>query len=199
MYNIYDKHGEVMTEDAKIRFLFKKVQHTGLASAIEAMKAKITTEQPGAVTYTTVANHLSTAVSELPDYLSRNQKVSGVNGSSFNNQNHLSILNADGTINTGHHTDWMGMGAENCKKVNDERACHGLGENKSKSPNSNRGRAKANKINQITQLQASNLAHKKTIASLKRNNGIKSDDDTTDIEDAGNSFGGKSKKTKSKF
>ena len=31
------------------------------------MKAKITTEPPGTVTYTTVANHLSNDVSELPD------------------------------------------------------------------------------------------------------------------------------------
>ena len=44
MYNIYAQHKEEMTKDAKIRFLFKKIQHTGLSSAIEAMKAKITTE-----------------------------------------------------------------------------------------------------------------------------------------------------------
>ena len=58
-----------MTEDAKIRFLFKKIMHTVFSSAIEAMKAKITTEPPGTVTYTTVANHISTDMSELPDYV----------------------------------------------------------------------------------------------------------------------------------
>ena len=47
MYNIYGKHSKVMTEDAKIRFLFKKIQHSGLASAVEAMKAQITTKPPG--------------------------------------------------------------------------------------------------------------------------------------------------------
>ena len=72
MYNIYAQHGEVMTEDAKIRHLFKNITHSGLESAIEAMKAKITTEPAGSVTYTTVANHISTVVSELPDYLARN-------------------------------------------------------------------------------------------------------------------------------
>ena len=56
-----------------------------------------------------------------------------------------------------------------------------------------------NRSNQISQLQASNLEHKKTIASLKRAQGQSqpaADDD--DIEDAGNSFGGKAKKAKDK-
>ena len=44
MYNIYENHGEIMTEDAKIRFLFKNFQYTGLHSATEAMTAKIMTE-----------------------------------------------------------------------------------------------------------------------------------------------------------
>ena len=198
MYNIYTKHGEAMTEDAKIRFLFKKIQHSGLDSAVEAMKAKITTEPAGTVTYTTVANHISTAVSELPDYLSRNHKVSGVSGGKMNSNASYNIYNADGTINTGHHADWMAMGAENRKKVNDERSRLGFGENKGKINSARNPRTTANKKNQISQLQASNLAHKKTIASLKRANDEKTGDEDEDIEDAGNSFGGKSKKSKSK-
>ena len=42
------------------------------------MKIKIDPEMIGEVTYTTVANHISTAVSEPPDYLSRYRNVSGV-------------------------------------------------------------------------------------------------------------------------
>ena len=42
------------------------------------MKTKIATEVAGTVTCTTVANHLSTAVSDLPDYLARNCNVSSV-------------------------------------------------------------------------------------------------------------------------
>ena len=88
-----------MTEDAKIRFLFKKIIHTGFSSAIEAMKAKITTEPPGIVTYTTAANHISSDVSELPDYVAKNRNVS-----IFGNANSTDgIHNADGTTNTGHN------------------------------------------------------------------------------------------------
>ena len=79
------------------------------------MKTKITTEAVGTVTYTTVANHLSTAVSELPDYLARHRNVSGVYGmkNAGNAGNgggkqsgpglHHGIFNVDGSIHTGHH------------------------------------------------------------------------------------------------
>ena len=80
MYNIYTQHDEVMTEDEKIRLLSKKINHSSLESAAEAMKDKITTKPTGTITYTTVATHLSTVVSELPDYLSRNRNVSAVTG-----------------------------------------------------------------------------------------------------------------------
>ena len=40
MHNIYEKQEESMTDEAKVRFLFKKVQHPGLQSAIEALKAQ---------------------------------------------------------------------------------------------------------------------------------------------------------------
>ena len=70
------------------------------------MKTKITTEPAGTVTYMTVANYLSTAVSELPDYLSCSTKVSGVTGKQPSNGSY-NIYNADGTINTGHHSDGL--------------------------------------------------------------------------------------------
>lgn len=110
MYNIYAQHGEIMTEDAKIRFLLKKIQHSGMESAVEAIKSKITTKPTGTVTYTTITNHISIAVSELPDYLSRNCCVSGVTCESSNGNNNYNIYNTDGSINTEHHTDWIAMG-----------------------------------------------------------------------------------------
>ena len=72
MYNIHQTHVDEMPDDTKIRFLFNKIDHEGLSKTVEAMKTKIDTEVVGTVTYKTVANHLSTAVSALPDYLARN-------------------------------------------------------------------------------------------------------------------------------
>ena len=62
-----------MSEEAKICFLFKKVQHTGLKSAVKALKAQMT--EGVNFTYTMTANHLSTAVSELTEYVSKNKNV----------------------------------------------------------------------------------------------------------------------------
>ena len=63
MYNIFENHGEKMEEDAKMRFLFKNMQHSGLDADIAALKASITTNPAGTITYSTVYNHFSTAVS----------------------------------------------------------------------------------------------------------------------------------------
>ena len=182
-----------MTEDAKIRFLLKKVQHTGLASAIEAMKAKINTEPQGTVTYTTVANHISTAVSELPDYIAKHRNVSCVT------DNKSGIYNADGTINTGHHPNWKELSVDDHKKVNNERARLGLGRNgrkgNRKTPSTSRNSKAAQ--NQIKQLKEANAKHKRTIASLKKDSDNESVKDDGDIEiDAGDAFGGKAKKAK---
>ena len=73
----------------------------------------------------------------------------------------------------------------------------GFGQGKRNSNSASPYKTTANKKNQISQLQASNIEHKKTIASLKRAQAQTSDEDS-DIEDAGNSFGGKSKKAKEK-
>jgi len=66
MYNIFESHGEEMEEGAIIRFLFKNIHHSRLDADIAALKASITTNPNGTIIYSTVCNHLSTAVSQLP-------------------------------------------------------------------------------------------------------------------------------------
>lgn len=94
------------------------------------MKGKIPTEPDGTVTYTIVAYHISTVVSELLDYLSGNSCFSGVDDQQNRCSGNYHILNAFGAINTGHYADWIAMGAENCKKVNNEYACLRFGKGK---------------------------------------------------------------------
>ena len=77
MFNIYEKEGEEMSDETKVRFLFRKVQHTGIRSSIDALKASQT--MGTAILYTMAANHFSTATSELPEYIANNARnVSGV-------------------------------------------------------------------------------------------------------------------------
>ena len=134
------------------------------------MKAKITAEPTGTITYTTVANHISTAVSELSDYLSHSRKVIGVSGRTTSSSSY-NIYNLDGTISTGHHANWIEMGAENCKKVSKEYSRLGFEKVKGKhtcSSSQKNSKNSANKRNTISQLEASNLTQKNIIASLKR-------------------------------
>ena len=78
MYNIFAIHREEILEDTKTRFLFKKIKHECLSNAFKAMKAKITTDPTGSLTYTTVYNHIVTAISELLDYITRSRTMSGI-------------------------------------------------------------------------------------------------------------------------
>ena len=66
-----------MTDESKVRFLFRKVQHTRLRSSIDALKASQT--MGTTISYTMAANHSSTTTSEVPEYIANNARnVSGV-------------------------------------------------------------------------------------------------------------------------
>ena len=54
-----------MSEEAKVRFLFRKIKHTRLRRTIEALKASQATGTD--ISYTMDENHLYTATSELPE------------------------------------------------------------------------------------------------------------------------------------
>ena len=77
MFNIFEKHDEALSPEAKLRFLFSKIRNTGLDSAAAAMKVKIATEPSKTVTYITITNHLSTDISELPEN-KRSQNISTI-------------------------------------------------------------------------------------------------------------------------
>ena len=66
----------------------------------------------------------------------------------------------------------------------------------SKGGNSTPASADPKVENQLNQLKKANAMHKRTIASLKMDANDENAADDGDIEDAGNSFGGKAKKKK---
>ena len=115
MFNIYEKEGEAMTEDAKLRFLFDKTQHPTLAAQVAALEAQITA---GAnISYTTAANHLSTAVSRLPEFLSKNRVIGAVTSSGTG-----SIYKEDGSIIADQYIpNWNELSAEDRSKVMAEK------------------------------------------------------------------------------
>ena len=72
MLNIYKKKVEEISNEAKVQFLFRKVQNTGLRSSIDALKAS--QMRSTTISYTMAANHLSTATSELTEYIAKNAR-----------------------------------------------------------------------------------------------------------------------------
>ena len=56
-----------MSDESKVRLLFRKLQHTGIRSSIDVLKDSQTTGTT--ISYTTATNHFSTATSELPEYI----------------------------------------------------------------------------------------------------------------------------------
>ena len=122
MFNIYEQEGEPMLEGVRIRFLFKKVQHTGLQMAIASLEASQT--NGAQLTYTCVVNHLSQKVSMLPEYISKNPSISAV-GTSVSSRSSggsdATIHNADGSINTGYIPHWRSLSKEQRNLVHAER------------------------------------------------------------------------------
>ena len=90
-----------MTEAAWVRFLFKKVQHKDLQLSIESLQAQQTAGME--ITYTMAANHLTTKVSMLLEYIAKNRNILavGITISSISSGSDGSIYNSNGTINTG--------------------------------------------------------------------------------------------------
>jgi hypothetical protein len=153
MYNIHEKEKEPMADEAKVHFLFKKVlQHSGLRGSIDALKAQQTAGTE--VTCTMAANHLSTALSELPEYISKNRIVSAAN-TGGDNEIGDGIYNADGSINTGYIPTWRSLFSADKVKVAEARKKLGTNRKGKKNGKSNTYNKSA-QANTMKQLKSQN-------------------------------------------
>ena len=195
MFNIYSKEDQELSEKAKIDLLFAKVQHQGLQAAIEALRTK---EVEGIeLTYTAAANHLATTVARLSAITGgRNVSAVGVNSGGGNG-----IYNADGSIKTGHISNWRSLSEEDRSKVFEERKRLGVGKKKGGGKSGGGGNDQQ-AANTLKQLRQQNKKQRRKIKALMKkspdDDGSDSDDEDT-AQDAGDQFGGKNSKKKLKF
>jgi hypothetical protein len=198
MFNTFKKEGEEITEPATVRILLKKVEHPQMQNAVSALRIRA---QMDDLSFTDCANHLSSVVSELPDYQS-NRKISATDSNKKSKVKHIrgggsgsgsnpaskrkGIHMPDGSIWTGYYLDWETMSEkdkdmvmETCKK----NKAKGGTPHKKKAPNLK---------SQIADL-------KRSIAALTKS----SDDDTEGSSDAadapnnaGDAFGGRTRKSR---
>ena len=200
MFNIYKEEGEEMTENAKLRELFKRTKHPQLTESVKALEVRYDMD---GLTYTQAANHLTAAVSKLPDYqLARrvsNVKTTGVGGSKAGRvrRDGNSIYATDGTIWTGHYDEWATMKETDKEKITAERER----KKKAKGGKGPKGKAYKRKVSDLSSLTEDIQAMKRSVAEL-----ISKRDETVDEastkppprNDAGNAFGGRASKFKVK-
>ena len=66
MFNIFQEEGEELTENTKVCELLNRVQNNQLQDTVKALGVRFDID---GISYTEVANHLTSAVSQLPEYL----------------------------------------------------------------------------------------------------------------------------------
>ena len=94
MFNIYKEEQEEFSENAKIPELFKQVQHPQLQDTVKALKVHFDTE---GWTYTQAANHLTAAISELPEFhTTRRVAAACIRGGSADTGTHNKYNNSTG-------------------------------------------------------------------------------------------------------
>ena len=120
MFNIFKDEGGQLTENAKVRELFKCVQHTQHQDTVKALHVRFDLD---GITYTEAANHLTAAVSELPEFqlARRVSSVKWIRGGGKGKHKRDSIYAEDGTIFTGYYSNFMSFTKEEHDKVTAER------------------------------------------------------------------------------
>ena len=204
MFNIYEEEGEEFTENAKLRELFKQVQHPQLHETIKALKGRFDME---GITYTQAANHLTAVVSELPEYHLTHKvsasssgvpRIRGGGGSGHNSSvkkkrgiqaRNKGILMSDRSVFTGYYPNWSELSKEDKQWVLDSR-------NKKKKG----GTGSKQQISDVASIAEQLQVMKCTISELvsPKNNPINSESSEDKAKgkaqhlqnDAGNAFGG---------
>ena len=151
MFNIYKEEGKEMMENTKLWELFKRTKHTQLTESVKALEVRYNMD---GLTYTQAANHLTAAISKLPDcqmaHQVSNVKTAGAGG---NKQGHVhrngnSIYATDGTIWTGLYDEWATMNDVDKEKVTAEREC----KKKARSGKGSKGKTYRRKVSDLTSL-----------------------------------------------
>ena len=128
MFNIYEEEDEPFTEKAKVRELFKRLQHRDLQDTVKVLKVRFDLER---LTYTQAANHITAAVSELQEYnLSRKISAARIRGGydipvrkpKRNGAPKSGICGADRKIYTGFMKHWKDLSEAEKSQVTEECA-----------------------------------------------------------------------------
>ena len=201
MFKIYEEEQEEFSENAKIRDFFKQVQHPQLQDTVKALKVRFDME---GLTYTQAANHLTVAVSKLPEFhTTRRVAAARICGGSADTGTHNKFNNsagkgapksgirtADGKIFTGFYKHW--------RTLTDDEKQHVIEEHKRKGNKKGMGGTKNNKcMEELGSIREQLHKMKRVVSELVVTQQFENHDEKEkkvifDIpqHDAGNAFGG---------
>ena len=183
MFNIFKEEGEQLTENAKVRELFKRVQHMHLQGTIKALHVRYDLD---CITYTETANHLTAAVSKLPEFqlARRVSAVKRVRGGGKGKHKRGSIYAEDGTIFTGYYSNFMSFSKEEHDKV--------IAERERKNGKKNDKRDTKRKLSELQSLTEDIAMMKHTVLQLitAKPGNHEEEEKETPRNNAGNCFGG---------
>ena len=184
MFNIFKEEGEQLTENAKVRELFKHVQHMQLQDTVKVLHIRYDLD---GITYTEAANHLTTAVSELPEYqLARHvSAINCIRGSGKGKHKRDSIYAGDGTIFTGYYSNFMSFLKEERDKV--------IAEREHKNSRKNEKRDTKRKLSELQSLMEDIAMMKRTVSQLitAKPGNHEEEDKEVPRNNTGNCFGGR--------
>lgn len=196
MFNIFKDEGEELTEGAKVRELLKRVEHPYLKDTVKALEVRYDIE---GLSYTEAANHITSAVSRLPEYTST-RKVSAAQSYGDSDKSRSGskrgIYNAAGKIHTGFYKNW--------RKLSDEEKAKVIAERKKKSPlTKTTGLGIKRKASELAVLNESMREVKRIISDIQSKKAVSFSSDTKNgddsvPDDAGNAFGGRKAKKSNK-
>ena len=184
MFNIFSEEGEQLTENVKVRDLLKHVQHMQLRDTVKALRVRYDLD---GITYTEAANHLTAAVSKLPEFqlARRVSAAKHIWGGGKGKHKRDSIYAEDGTIFTEYYSNFMSFSKEERDKV--------IAERQRKNGKKNDKRDMKRKLSELQSLMEDIAMMKRTVLQLITAKPGNHEEDEKDIpqNDAGNRFGGR--------
>jgi len=195
MFNLYEEESEPYTEAQKLRFLLDKTAHPSLMSAVSALR--LSHDMGEDITFTKAANHLSAAVSKMPEYVNKQQQVSSVLFEASGNSE--SEIHRNGKIFTGYYKNWFKLSKTDQDAVNAERKRLGI----KQQPNKKQKTTSDNKGSDKKKLQSARrqLAKaKRHVAALRKERSSSKSEISKDDnpENTGNEFGGRAEQGRQK-
>ena len=198
MFTLFKENKEPYADAMKLRFLCYTIKHPQLMTTLSTLQ--VGQIAGNTLSFTGACGHLATMVSKFPESQITKRNMSFVEGYCGRKVGHAKVTNnlfnihsGNSEIYTGYYADFFQLSNSNQEAVQDERKQVGK---------TAKGRSKNAKnpalmlVKAIKAMKAKMKSQTITISAMKAKSDVETDNPVT--YDAGDSFGGRKEKKKSK-